>query len=152
MPSIENFTIHKLCFGGFVLISVVNMWLTYHLMQRSLQHSKSRSGEHKIQELLIKSLKSLVLKRRILKSNFIAIPALVYFYWRHNTYCEPYIYTMFCFVEYLIVLMNIVYHFSGYYLLFGMDVRIQSQELIGNSSSALNSSNEFVPNTSVCTV
>ena len=125
------------------------MWLTYYLMQRSLKHSKLSCGAHKVHELVIKSL---ALKRRILKSNFIAIPALVYFYWRHNTYCEPYIYTMFCFVEYLIVLMNIVYHFSGYYLLFGMDVRIQSQGPMEKSSFALKSSNDFVPNPSVYTV
>ena len=118
-------------------------------MQRTLQHLRSRSDEYKIQEMVIKSL---VLKRRILKSNVIAIPALVYFYWRHNTYCEPYIYTMFCFVEYLIVLMNIVYHFSGYYLLFGMDVRIQCQELMEKSSLALKRSNEFVPNASISIV
>ena len=131
VPSVENFMIHKVCFGGFILSSLLNMWLTYHLMSRGYQQSKPRNEEHPNHNLVENSL---ILKRRILKANLIVIPALIYFYWRHNTYCEPYIYSMFCFVEYIIVLMNISYHFSGYYLLFGMDVRITSQELMNKSS------------------
>ena len=123
--------IHKICFGGFILSSIVNMWLTYHLMFRCWKQSKAGNQEHPN----YKSVEySLILKNRILKANSIAIVGLIYFYWRHNIYCEPYIYSMFCFVEYIIVLMNISYHFSGYYLLFGMDVRITSQELMNKSS------------------
>ena len=130
VPSIENFTFHKICFGGFVFTSLVNMLVTYHLMLISFQYSKPRNGEYEIRKLVMKSLEW---KRSILKANLVAIPALIYFYWRHNTFCEPYIYSMFCFVEYSIVLMNIAYHFSGYFLLFGMDVRMPSQELFSNS-------------------
>ena len=131
VPSVENFAIHKICFGGFILSSILNMCMTYNLMFMGYQQSTPGNQEHQNH----KSVKrSLAFKRRILKTTLIVIPALVYFYWRHNTFCEPYIYSMFCFVEYIIVLMNISYHFSGYYLLFGMDVRITSQELMNKSS------------------
>jgi len=131
VPSVENFAIHKICFGGFILSSILNMCMTYNLMFMGYQ--QSTPGNQEYQNL--KSVKtSLAFKRRILKTTLVVIPALIYFYWRHNTFCEPYIYSMFCFVEYIIVLMNISYHFSGYYLLFGMDVRITSQELMNKSS------------------
>ena len=123
--------IHKICFGGFILSSIVNMWLTYHLMFRGWKQAKAGNQEHPNHKSVENSL---ILKNRILKANMIAIPGLIYFYWRHNTYCEPYIYSMFCFVEYIIVLMNVSYHFSGYHLLFGMDVRITSRELMNKSS------------------
>ena len=123
--------IHKVCFGGFILSSILNMWLTYHLMFWGCHQSKAGNQEHPNNKLVKDSL---ILKRRILRANLIAIPALIYLYWRHNNFCEAYIYSMFCFVEYIIVLMNISYHFSGYHLLSGMDVRITSRELMNKSS------------------
>ena len=85
--------------------------------------------------------KSLVYKKIMLKANVIAIPALMYFYWRHNTYCEPYIYSLFCILEYSVVLMNVGYHFSSYYLLYGMVVEIPSYEETSKCTSNLSDQN-----------
>ena len=79
-------------------------------------------------------IKSLHYKRTILKANIIAIPLLVFFYWRHNEFCEPYVYTLFCLTEYAIVLMNVAYHFSSYYLLYGISVQIPCDRRLANDA------------------
>lgn len=38
-----------------------------------------------------------------------------YFFFRHNSHCEPYIYTLFALSEYIIVLSNIYFHSLAYY-------------------------------------
>ena len=53
------------------------------------------------------------------------------FYIRHNLYCEPYVYSLFSFFEYLTVLANIGYHSIIFYdlSLFTNDFRISFLEL-----------------------
>ena len=122
----EDFALHKTFFGGFVLTAFVNMLLTYYLMFESCKRDALNDMCHSLAYTMVKE--SLDYKKTILKVNVIAIPALMYFYWRHNAYCEPYVYSIFCFIEYAIVLTNVGYHFSGYYLLYGMEVRIRTYE------------------------
>ena len=35
---------------------------------------------------------------------------MLYFYFRHNSYCEPYIYSYFCLCEYAVIVLNMLYH------------------------------------------
>ena len=112
VPSKENFVVHKTCFIIFVLTSFINMCLTYYLMQEC--YNKENNSSHLVRNAFQwtpMAIKSIEYKRTILKSNIFAIPALMYFYWRHNVYCEPYVYSIFCILEYIIVFMNIGYHF-----------------------------------------
>ena len=112
IPSKENFVVHKTCFISFVLTSFINMCLTYYLMQDCYNQEYNNNPPIKNSfQWTPMAIKSIEYKRTILKSNIFAIPALIYFYWRHNVYCEPYIYSIFCFLEYVIVFMNIGYHF-----------------------------------------
>ena len=39
----------------------------------------------------------------------------IYFFLRHSSHCEPYVYTLFALSEYLLVLNNIYFHFLAYY-------------------------------------
>ena len=139
VPSKENFTIHKICFGGFVFIASVNMFLTYYLM-KNVPPVPSSNIEDGTREIMLR--KSLTYKKGILKANVLAIPGLLFFYWRHNAYCEDYVYSIFCFIEYTVVLMNVGYHFSSYYLLYNMEVVIiSSKEKINKNISMITNSN-----------
>ena len=112
VPSKENFVVHKTCFISFVLTSFINMCLTYYLMRECYnQEDNNKNPVKNSFQWTPMAIKSIEYKRTILKSNIFAIPALMYFYWRHNVYCEPYVYSIFCFLEYMIVFMNIGYHF-----------------------------------------
>ena len=110
------------------------MCLTYYLMVAICQTEGFNPNGNMLDSMILKSIDY---KRRILKANWFAIPALIYFYWRHNTYCEPYVYSAFCLLEYTIVLMNVGYHFSGYYLLYGMEVCIPSKNTLLRQTEAL---------------
>lgn len=48
-------------------------------------------------------------------ANMFCFVVALYFYYRHNTYCEPGMYTAFAFMEYLIVLSNMGFHMAAYY-------------------------------------
>ena len=58
---------------------------------------------------------SLHYKKVLLVTNFTAILVSMYCYWRHNTYCEPGMYSIFSLFEYTVVLSNMAYHFTSYY-------------------------------------
>ncbi len=50
---------------------------------------------------------------------------LVIFYHRHNEYCEPYVYSLFCLSEYTLVILNMAFHWvSTYYDFYDTDVSI----------------------------
>ena len=57
-------------------------------------------------------------------TNFTCIIASLYFYWRHNCYCEPGIYSIFSIFEYSVVLSNMAYHFTSYYDFYHVTIQI----------------------------
>lgn len=72
-----------------------------------------------------------IVKKRLAIINFAAIVAALYLYDRHNRLCEPGIYSMFSFLEYIVIVANIVYHFQAYSDLGGYSITV------GKSSSHL---------------
>jgi hypothetical protein len=42
---------------------------------------------------------------------------IAYFYQRHNRYCEAYVYSMFCLSEYLAIVLNMIFHLCGPYMI-----------------------------------
>jgi len=103
VSSQEQFDIHKVCFGTFLATAFCYMGTSYYLYT-CCGFKPQNSHE----------LTSLQLKKIILSINVLLIPLLMFFYHRHNEYCEPYIYSWFCICEYLIVILNMVFHFLAY--------------------------------------
>lgn len=50
------------------------------------------------------------LKKIIAKINLISIVAALLFFYRHNVYCDNYMYSMFSLCEYIVILTNIWFH------------------------------------------
>ncbi|XP_018356424.1 PREDICTED: post-GPI attachment to proteins factor 2-like isoform X2 [Trachymyrmex septentrionalis] len=56
---------------------------------------------------------SLKWKRRSMMLNVMCIVIACYFFYRHNKYCEPFVYSMFALSEYGVVLSNMGYHLTA---------------------------------------
>ncbi|XP_040576225.1 post-GPI attachment to proteins factor 2-like [Lepeophtheirus salmonis] len=107
VSSADIFAIHKFCFGAFITSSFLYMLLvSYVLFNPRLSGYNSQGRNDRI---------SLLFKRRIFKAQFLSIPLLLYFYYRHNSFCEPYVYSFFCITEYFIVLSNMGFHMTAFY-------------------------------------
>lgn len=68
---------------------------------------------------------------------------MLYFYWRHNEYCEPYVYSLFCVTEYVVVLANIGFHFTAWYELHRSDVVVTHPLLAAAAASLGGGSGDY---------
>ena len=109
ISSNEIFILHMISFVTFLASSTIYMILTiasYYLHINDIpasHYSESRelnSKKYKI-KVFIFYLGSFLMS--------------LFFYIRHNQYCEPYIYSFFSLFEYLTVLANILYHSIIFY-------------------------------------
>ncbi|GMR41810.1 hypothetical protein PMAYCL1PPCAC_12005 [Pristionchus mayeri] len=106
ISSVENHDVHKVCFGVFGASSLLYMaiatWLySYSGRRRALS---SNIGETSFE---YKCLAAGI--------SFLSMLLAGYLYYRHNTYCEPGVYTLFALAEYMIILSNIAFHSTLYY-------------------------------------
>ena len=125
ISSTEIFVIHMLSFIIFIFSSTVYMALTilsYRWLQQPLGLEASVSH---------REAKSKDYKTRMFTFYVSSFLISLCFYIRHNLYCEPYVYSLFSFFEYLTVLANIGYHSIIFYdlSLFTNDFRISFLEL-----------------------
>ena len=58
---------------------------------------------------------SIQFKKVLTKMILVSAGLALYFYWRHNEFCEPFVYSFFALSEYSIVLCNMVYHWLAAY-------------------------------------
>ncbi|XP_066598227.1 post-GPI attachment to proteins factor 2-like isoform X2 [Prorops nasuta] len=75
----ESYAFHKLSFITFLLTSFIHMFILYYLLSNCRNSTKD-----------ISEIKSLKWKWRLMMCNVGAILAAVYFFYRHNKYCEPF--------------------------------------------------------------
>ena len=115
----EQFEVHKICFSVFVLTFFLYMCISFYLFSRCGFKPQTSS-----------ELTSLYLKKIILSANFLIISLMCLFYYRHNEYCEPYVYSFFCMCEYTIVLLNMVYHAMAYLDFHDVTLLVPSQSQI----------------------
>ncbi|XP_055333657.1 post-GPI attachment to proteins factor 2-like [Paramacrobiotus metropolitanus] len=104
VSSTENYKIHEAMFVCFVAFSVCYMIDTLFLFWR-LCREYSADTDLK---------KSLRYKFVFFVVNVSVFLISLYFFFRHNWYCEPGVYTMFAICEYLVVLSNIAFHGTAY--------------------------------------
>lgn len=104
-PSPTNFTYHRNFFVVFIATSEVYMTLSYLLNKNA----------RKVPEMTKIEMKSLKFKRNLLLLNVTCFAIAGYLYMRHNNYCEPGIFTLFSFFEYIVVLTNMGYHLTSYW-------------------------------------
>jgi post-GPI attachment to proteins factor 2 len=91
-------------FGKFLYqeIMTINLKLFFYKLKRP--------SKDDVNEIL--HTRSKKLKQAIFFTYNMSILCSFYFYIRHNTYCEPYVYSFFSVCEYVIVLTNIAFHMT----------------------------------------
>lgn len=104
VSSTEDHSLHKLAFSGFAICAIVYMFVATTLYHYSGCRRASTVGEKSYQYKVFSCLLSVL-----------SLLAALYFFYRHNTYCEPGVYTLFALSEYILVLSNIAFHCTAFY-------------------------------------
>ncbi|ODM95679.1 Post-GPI attachment to proteins factor 2, partial [Orchesella cincta] len=104
VSSKENYRIHEKCFIIFMVSSELYMLIMCALLYRS-RNIPATSME----------TKSLKVKWGLVILNLVSFALAGYAFVRHNTYCEEGMYTVFAFLEYLVVLTNMGFHMTAYW-------------------------------------
>ena len=102
VSSNEKKSIHIAGFVGFVFCSVIHMFLTV-MIDYQWKRTKEYCWSEKEKSCRVKRLKCFLV-------HLLSLLIAMYFYVRHNRFCEPYIYSMFCLFEYCVILTNMTFH------------------------------------------
>lgn len=103
--SAKYYPYHEVCFKTFIGASIFYMLFVCILLSKFRRRKIVTNNEKK----------SLKYKWRLLLTNIISFACAAYFFLRHNKFCEPYVYSMFGFSEYIVVTTNIAFHLSNIY-------------------------------------
>lgn len=103
--SSDNYPLHEKSFITFVSCSIAYMLLTSILLTKYRRRPL----------VTYKEKYSVKLKWRALVVNIMSFSLAAHFFLRHNRLCEPYVYSMFGFSEYIFVISNITFHLTTVY-------------------------------------
>lgn len=115
VSSTENHEWHKFFMIGFCFCSIFYMIFCTFLY--------NKSGLRKNH---FKSEKSFKFKLFFLKVEILVIFLAIYFYRRHNLFCEPIIYSFFAFCEYFFVIFNILFHSTSFFDFYGQHLSLEA--------------------------
>ncbi|XP_028823531.1 acyltransferase PGAP2 [Denticeps clupeoides] len=104
VSSTEDYALHKSGFIVFLGGSIVHMLLTCRLWQVIRRFSLSTEE--------VTSFRN---KVRCLVCSATCCALALYFFRRHNKYCEAGVYTFFALCEYLVVLSNMAFHMTAFW-------------------------------------
>lgn len=85
------FAVHEVFVGLWLSSSLMHMITNSYLEQKYLKGSYIR------------------IRRFLTYACCFSAFFMLYFYFRHNSYCEPFVYSYFCIFEYSVILMNMIY-------------------------------------------
>jgi len=97
--SSENYPVHKTCFVTFVFSSQIYMLISCILLKwfKLLKPTEDEKF-------------SIGLKWFLFWINFVGSISAAYFFARHNSHCEPMVYSLFAASEYVVILTNMAFH------------------------------------------
>ncbi|XP_031551054.1 post-GPI attachment to proteins factor 2-like isoform X2 [Actinia tenebrosa] len=117
VSSDDNYSVHEKSFILFMVAGMIHMLLSCFLRYKSSKSPKSHE-----------ETKSFRRKVTLVGVNYGSFALAVYFFFRHNWYCESGVYSLFAFCEYIVVISNILFHctivddLKGFKLLIGHPV------------------------------
>ncbi|XP_020900360.2 post-GPI attachment to proteins factor 2-like [Exaiptasia diaphana] len=101
VSSSDNYSIHEKSFIVFMVFSMLHMLITcilyYKTCQSPASYDETISLRRKVTSMLV---------------NYLSFGAAVYVFFRHNSYCEPGVYSLFALFEYVTVFSNIIFHYT----------------------------------------
>ncbi|XP_034934677.1 post-GPI attachment to proteins factor 2-like [Chelonus insularis] len=98
----ENYALHKVSFITFLITSFIHMIVVCYMGKYCRSTMKDSS-----------EIKAYTIKTRAMLLNVISILSACYFFWKHNKYCEPLVYSLFALSEYMVVLTNMLFHLTA---------------------------------------
>ncbi|XP_072938687.1 post-GPI attachment to proteins factor 2-like [Epargyreus clarus] len=105
-----NYPYHEACFETFIGTSIFYMFFTSLMLTKY----RRRTTMTQLETYSVK------LKWRAFLTNVSSFAFAAYFFLRHNRLCEPYVYSMFGFSEYIVVVSNMMFHMTTVY-----DLKVQ---------------------------
>ncbi|XP_013187291.1 post-GPI attachment to proteins factor 2 [Amyelois transitella] len=100
-----NYSYHEVCFKTFIAASLLYMVFICILLTKCRRRPN----------ITLLERYSVKLKWRLFLVNASTFTMAAYFFLRHNSLCEPYVYSIFAFSEYIVVVSNILYHCTTVY-------------------------------------
>eukprot|EP00057_Strongylocentrotus_purpuratus_P025981 XP_011680455.1 PREDICTED: post-GPI attachment to proteins factor 2 [Strongylocentrotus purpuratus] len=102
VSSVEHHQAHEYFFIVFQASAMLYMMLQCMVYRLAITHGPGPTHEE---------TKTFMRKLCLFLTNLIAFFSALYFFYRHNHYCEPGVYTIFAFLEYIVVISNILFHY-----------------------------------------